>query len=60
MNEEKAYCHHSKSKKIKTLGDYTKIVIETDEDNPVTIAAVEAGSIFMADGYRVRLTPKYD
>lgn len=43
-----------------SLKDYTKIVVETDEDNPVTIAVITANDISPADGYRVRLTPTYD
>ncbi len=43
-----------------TLKDYTKIVVETDEENPVTIAVITANDVSPADGYRVRLTPAYD
>ena len=43
-----------------TLKDYTKIVVETDEENPVTIAVITANDASPADGYRVRLTPAYD
>lgn len=43
-----------------TLKDYTKIVVETDEENPVTIAVITANDVSPADGYRVRLTPEYD
>ncbi|MBQ4560266.1 MAG: hypothetical protein IJA54_08105 [Tyzzerella sp.] len=43
-----------------TLKDYTKIVVETDEENPVTIAEITADDITPADGYRVRMTPTYD
>lgn len=39
---------------------YTRIVVETDEDNPKTIAEITKELITPADGYRVRLTPKYD
>lgn len=46
--------------KSETLKDYTKIVVETDEKNPITIATITNGEIAVADGYRVRLTPKYD
>lgn len=42
-----------------TLKDYTKIVVETDEENPVTIATITNGEIFVKGGYRVRLTPNY-
>jgi hypothetical protein len=43
----------------KTLKDYTKIVVETDGKEPVTIATITYDDIDMADGYRVRLTPDY-
>ncbi len=46
--------------KTETLKDYTKIVVETDEKNPATIATITNGEAVVADGYRVRLTPKYD
>ncbi len=42
------------------LRDYTKIVVETDEEKPVTIAEITPEEINAAGGYRVRLTPKYD
>ena len=44
----------------KALGQYTKIVVETDEKNPVTIAVIQSNFVDTTDGYRVRLTPKYD
>ena len=44
----------------KALGQYTKIVVETDEENPVTIAVIQSNSVDTIKGYRVRLTPKYD
>ena len=28
-----------------TLGQYTKIVVETDEENPVTIAVIQSNSV---------------
>lgn len=43
-----------------SLKDYSQIVVETDEENPVTIAVITANDISPADGYRVRLTPVYD
>lgn len=43
-----------------TLKDYTKIVVETDETNPETIATITKDDVFVAHGYRVRMTPKYD
>ena len=42
------------------LSSYTRIVVETDEENPVQIATVESDSVHAAEGYRVRLTPKYN
>lgn len=45
---------------METLKDYTKIVVETDEENPITIAEITSEEINAADGYRVRLTPEYD
>ena len=47
-------------KAMKTLDKYTKIVVETDEENPVTIATVTDETVETAAGYRVRLTPNYD
>lgn len=46
--------------KSETLGDYTRVVIETDEKNPTAIATITNDGVDVADGYRVRLTPKYD
>lgn len=45
---------------MQTLKDYTKIVVETDEEHPIAIAEITSEEINTADGYRVRLTPKYD
>lgn len=44
----------------KSLEDYTKVIIETEEENPTTIAVITSEEVEVADGYRVRLTPKYD
>lgn len=49
----------NKNPKAKQL-DYTKIVVETAEKNPVTIATIDADNIEVSEGYRVRLTPIYD
>ena len=43
-----------------TLSDWTRIVIETDEKDPVTIADITADSTDIRDGYRVRFTPLYN
>ena len=34
-----------------------RITVETDEDNPVTIAQITENEINVADGYRVRMKP---
>lgn len=44
----------------KSLEDYTRVIIETEEENPTTIAVITSEEAEVADGYRVRLTPKYD
>lgn len=45
---------------MEPLKDYTKIVVETDEENPTIIAVITSTNIEVADDYRVRLTPLYD
>lgn len=42
------------------LTDISKIVVETDEQEPKIIAVITAEDIDSAEGFRVRLTPKYD
>lgn len=49
----------------KTLGegilkDITRVIVETDEENPVPIAVITADNIESANGYRVRMRPKYN
>lgn len=44
----------------KALSDITKIVVETDEKDPKTIAVITAEDIDSAEGFRVRITPKYE
>ncbi len=49
----------------KTLGegilkDITRVIVETDEENPVPIAVITADDIKPANGYRVRMRPKYN
>lgn len=39
---------------------WTRIIVETDEENPVTIATITADETDVADGYRVRERPDYD
>lgn len=48
------------ARKTDTLKDYTKIIVETDEENPITITEITSEEIKTADGYRVRLTPNYN
>jgi hypothetical protein len=45
---------------VEALTDITKIVVETDEENPKTIAVITAEDIDSAEGFRVRITLKYD
>lgn len=45
---------------IETLSDIRKIVVETEEKEPKIIAVITAEDIDVAEGFRVRLTPKYD
>ena len=45
---------------METLKDYTKIVVETDEKDPVIIATITTEEVKVVDGYRVRFTPLYD
>lgn len=45
---------------IETLSDITKIIVETDEEDPKTIAVITAEDIDSAEDFRVRITPKYD
>ncbi len=39
--------------------DLTRIIIETDEENPVSVAVITYEDIETAKGYRARLRPKY-
>ena len=39
---------------------WTRIIVETDEENPTPIATITEDNIEMADGYRVRERPDYD
>lgn len=45
---------------VEALTDISKIVVETDEKNPKIIAVITAEDIDSAEGFRVRITPKYD
>ncbi|MEB7428339.1 hypothetical protein NGC25_13835 [Enterococcus faecalis] len=48
-----------KHSNVTTLEEYTKIVVETDEQNPKTIAVITADDIEPSDGFRVSVTPRY-
>ncbi|MGY4841569.1 hypothetical protein [Weissella cibaria] len=39
------------------LEGYVRIVVETDEKNPVVIAKITDKTVEVADGYRVRMKP---
>lgn len=41
------------------LKDVTRLIIETDEENPVPIAIIDYNEIQLAKGYRARLKPNY-
>ena len=45
---------------IETLSDITKIVVETEEKDPKIIAVITAENVDVEEGFRVRLTPKYE
>ncbi len=38
--------------------EFEKVVIETDEKNPVTIAVLTADTVEIEQGYRIKITPK--
>lgn len=42
------------------LKDITRVIVETDEENPVPIAVITADDVETAKGYRVRMRPKYN
>ena len=39
---------------------WTRIIVETDEKDPVTVATITADETDVADGYRVRERPDYE
>lgn len=49
-----------KKMSVEALSDITKIVVETDEEEAKIIAVITADDVDVAEGFRVRLTPKYD
>ena len=56
-DQEPALCvtigAQKEGKKVKSLKDYLKIVVETDEENHETIAEITPEDIKVAGGYRV-------
>ena len=49
-----------KENEYRNIIRYHKIVVETDEQDPKIIAVITAEDIDSAEGFRVRITPKYD
>jgi len=47
------------SEKQCSTTDAEVIIVETDEENPAQICKYENGEFEIADGYRVRIKPKY-
>ena len=45
---------------VEALSEITKIVVETDQKDPKTIAVITADDVDSPEGFRVRITPKYD
>ena len=45
---------------VEALSEITKIVVETDQKDPKTIAVITADDVDSAEGFRARITPKYD
>lgn len=50
----------SKKETLPEIRGWTRIIVETDEENPATIATITADETDVADGYRVRFRPVYD
>ena len=42
-----------------SMKDWSRVVIETDEPNPVQIAVVTNDNLEVADGLQIRLKPVY-
>lgn len=49
-----------KKMSVEALSDITKIVVETDEEEAKIIAVITADDVEVVEGFRVRLTPKYE
>lgn len=50
----------SKEETLPEIRGWTRIIVETDEKDPVVIATITADETDVADGYRVRLRPVYE
>lgn len=50
----------SKEETLPEIRGWTRIIVETDEENPVTVATITTDETDVADGYRVRFRPDYD
>lgn len=44
----------SKEETLPEIRGWTRIIVETDEENPVTVATITTDETDVADGYRVR------
>lgn len=42
---------------LEWLKKYKRIVVETDNTNPVTVAVLKPDKVEVTDGYRVRMKP---
>lgn len=42
------------------MREWTKVVVETTEKHPKVVAEITANNFDVSEGFRVRLTPKYD
>ena len=64
MSAEKRSERREEMKKRKEnppeISGWTRIIVETDEKDPVVIATITADETDVADGYRVRERPDYD
>lgn len=49
-----------KKMSVEALSDITKIVVETDEEEAKIIAVITADDVDVEEGFRVRITPKYE
>lgn len=49
-----------KKMSVEALSDITKIVVETDEEEAKIIAVITADDVEVVEGFRVRITPKYE